>query len=491
VRYGRCLTILFPLLTIFVGGLLAQQNDTASDSQPGTVTQGVSPEASQTPGGIQVPAEEGAGTPTRRLPPLSGATVLTPGSAGEEMNYLLWSMLWTGVGDTNTESGPGQSNLRTESVPLLNLTLQRLGRHSETNLDYSGGGFFYGQQLPVTNNIRVSPNNTIQRADVSDSLAWRRWNLLLSDQVAYLPESPLGFPGFNGLGSFNSGLGGNYLSQQPTTNPLLNPDQSLLTSPGTRVSNSFVTDLGYSLGARSTLTATGSYSSLTFLEPGFINSQYILVQAGFSQDLSSRDEFAIAYSHFFVKFNSQNHDVLDRGVVLTYGHVLSGRLSLQLSAGPSLVQIALPQGGDTSRGFLSTYDALKYRSGKYDASISFTRAITGGAGLLFGAETDLALASGGRRLWRRGRIELRSGREFGKSLTGQSPEARRVEFENWQGGLSLNREFSDRLSVFLGYDYVRQVQNSLICANDRCGDLVIRQLATVGVNWHGRPVRIH
>jgi hypothetical protein len=422
--------------------------------------------------------------------PLSGAEDLSPGSQGRARSFLVPSVQWTGYADTNSNALAGRSKVETQSTLLGNITLQRVGKHSQLNLDYAGGAFFYSRRLESIPGTEPLTNGMMHRLGLTQVLAWQRWKLLLDDHLLYLPESAFGYGGFGGLGSFGGGLGGSYFSSAPTLNPTLEPNQTILTGRSQRLSNVVATQAEYRPGARSALTVTGTYGTLLFLNSPLMDNRYWALLAGYNFALSRRDVLAITYGHFLYQMGAGNREILNRGFQLAYGRKITGRLSLELSGGPMANDIAKPLGGSVLRSFWNTYDSLQYRFRKGSVGISFRRQMTGGSGLLFGAESRVAQFSAGRQLWRTAHFSLDLGHAYNQSLTQETSTSRRTKYETWQGGAMLSRELGQHMSFYLNYNVQRQISNNPLCFGDNCGTVLLRHLGGVGFNWHARPIRL-
>lgn len=431
-----------------------------------------------------------AGQSSAPLPPLSGVEVLTPGSTGNSSSFLLPTFEWTGYGDTNvagTNRSQGRNYL---STYVGSLTVQDVRKTSQFNAEYSGGEllytdpvFFPGQSQPIT-------NSNFHTVSLSEQVSWRRWSLLLGDQGSYLPESAAGFGGFGGQGSFGLGAGAGSIANSPAFNSTLNPDQSILTGQSKRLSNTAMAQIAYTPGARSTFTVSGVYGALNFLQPGLIDINYELLFAGYNFKLTRRDEISVYYTHSLLKLHAANRNVLNRGFELAYGRQITGKLSMQFAAGPVVNQIAQPQGGAVTRSFWSTFDSLTYRVPRGSFAASFSRGLTGGSGVIPGAETDTVSTTIGRQLSRRIFSSLEFSHSYNQSLTQLTAGIRRSQYESYLGGLTLSREFGERLSVYFNYSYQQQFTNAGICTSNSCATSFVRQFGGVGINWHGRPIRL-
>jgi hypothetical protein len=302
---------------------------------------------------------------------------------------------------------------------------------------------------------------------------------------------PTGFLGFDGLTSFGEGLGGAAFANAPSLSSSFSPDQSIFTGLARRLSDSALTQFEYDPSSRSALTATVSVGTLQFLDPGFINSRYIVLMAGYSHNISRHDEVAVSYDHYYYRYNGPNQAILNLGFSILYGHQINRRFSLEISVAPMVNQIALLPGGTSTRAFLSTFDSLQYRTRAWDASVSFDRMIQGGAGVLPGAKTDSTQGSIGRQLTRKVRGSLQFSHTSDQSLTQVSTLALRSEYGYWGAGFGLSREFGRRVSMYLNYSAQRQLSNVPVCVGSSCTRTFLRQAGGVGINWHARPIKLY
>jgi hypothetical protein len=251
-----------------------------------------------------------------------------------------------------------------------------------------------------------------------------------------------------------------------------------------------MTQIEYDASARSSFTATASFGTLQFLEPGFIDSRSWTFMAGYNHRLSQHDELAINYIGSYYRFSGPNSAYLDRGFSIMYGHQITGRFSLQIAVTPTVIQVAQPLGGVSTKSFFGTSSGLQYRTLKWDTALSFNRGPSGGSGVLPGAETDSVGGSIGRQLFRRTRGSIQISHSYNQSLAQVSTLARRSEYEAYQAGITLNREFGRHISVYLNYSFQRQISNNPECLGTGCTTSIIRQVGGVGINWHAQPIKI-
>ena len=368
--------------------------------------------------------------------------------------------------------------------------MQRIQKHSQLNLGGIAGAFFYSQPFSGVIQPDEKPFGMFEELSVTEQVSTRRWKWMLGDQGMYLPETPIGFFGFGGLTSFGGGLGGEALANAPALGSSFNPSQSILTGNARRLSDSAFTQLEYDASGRSSLTATASFGTLQFLEPGFIDSRYWTIMAGYNHRLGMHDEVAVTYDDYYYRFNQPNQVLLNRGLSILYGHQIAGRLSLQVSVSPTVMQIAQPLGGVSTKSFFGTYDSLQYRASRWGTKLSFDRMTQGGSGVLPGAETDLTQGSFDTQLSRKIHASFQVSHAYNESLAQESALALRSKFESWEAGFSISRELGHHISAYVNYHFQRQISNAPLCVGTNCTTSFLRQVGGVGISWHTRPIKI-
>ena len=175
---------------------------------------------------------------------------------------------------------------------------------------------------------------------------------------------------------------------------------------------------------------------------------------------------------------------------LSYARQLTSRLTATVAVGPSTNEIAI-SGRSISRFLLTTNDRLQYRSKQLDLDARFSRFTNPGAGVLHGAETELTSVTASRHMFGKfyGGVDL--GHAFNQSLAQRSSNQETTRFETWETGVHVSHELSHRASLYAHYQFQHQVSNESLCFGDACGTVYTRHVVGVGINWHGRPRRIH
>ncbi len=476
------------MLSVAIGSTARAMAQTGAAGRPASTT--AQEAAGQPSAGGPGTAEEQPVQATPEVAPLSGARVLTPGSASEPQSYLLPSFQWTIFANSNPSSTTVATKTAAQNTFVGNLTLQRARRNSQLNLEYAGGGLLYSGGRSDDPRVPEPSNGTFHRLSFNQTISWQRWELAVSDQFTLLPESPFGFAGFGGLSSFGAGLGGSYLASGPVVSPAVEPDQSILTTRARRLGNVALAEVEYVASPRSAITATAAYGNLHFLDEGFLDSSFLRFMTGYNYALTRLDTLALSYSHVNFYYDLQDFDILNHSFLATYGRRLTGRLSLQLSAGPLLNRAKRGPGNPKTRFLLETYDSLQYKLERGNLKAAFSHSATGGAGVLTGAESNVASFSVGHQLSRKFFSSFRVAYALNKSLATEDETGPRPQYRTFHGSVNFSREFGERTSIYFVYYVQRQNSNVPLRFDSSSGEVLLRHVVGMGFNWHGRPIRL-
>jgi len=249
--------------------------------------------------------------------PLAGALGLSLGAPKTGRSF------WTPYFDASATaySNPVISGSGTGWTTWISVSggidLRKVSSNSDLTLTYLSGGSFASDGTGSVN---------VQQFGLAERLTFRRTVLTLMDQLGYLPQSSLGF---NGLGTSTLATGGNLGLQGGFT-----PNQSILTASGQRISNTSIAEIDRYLTPRTVLTVVGSYGLLHYFENNLSDTHETTVQAGISHLLNRKDTIALLYRFDAFRYNHLAQSINDHSVQVSYARRVTGRVALQLSAGP-------------------------------------------------------------------------------------------------------------------------------------------------------------
>ncbi len=243
--------------------------------------------------------------------------------------------------------------------------------HVPFNMDYSGGYTW----------ILTGPDygsGEFHRLFLSQGVNSHQWKLLLSDDVAYLPQSPTtGFSGIPGTGEPIGGI--------PVTPPT--STQSILTLNTHAVTNSAMGELSYDKNNATNLSFSGSWDLLRFPNNDGLDTDALFADAMYVRHVNGRN--ALSGDYKFAQFTYPGlTDQFDTNAAL-FGieHRWTRSMSTSLAAGPEWISNSTTSGVPSSTNVTvnaSISDQLRFGA----ASVAYNRGVNGGSGYLIGGLYD-------------------------------------------------------------------------------------------------------
>jgi len=324
--------------------------------------------------------------------PLTGFQQPTIGTPPERHSYWIPGISYTNFIQSNALTFGGGNNWNSTSYVTGNLSLLHNWSRSQLALNYSGGRVFSSD--PLLGSGQFEQLSAVQAFD------WRRWQLTLLDQFAYLPLSQFGFGA--GTGIATPGVGGPLVPITPGLQNGFAPNQSIFTTIGPQYSNTFGPQITYKLTPRGSFAISGVLGVLRFTNPGNIESNQVILNAGYTYRLSKRDTVGLSYRFSAYHFINLPQAIGDHVVQVAYGKKVTGRLALQLSGGPELSEFRTPPGVGAKSGYLwgSGSANLSYSFSFGSLSLSYLHGVNNGGGAFVGGTTDQTTGSAARRLSR-------------------------------------------------------------------------------------------
>jgi hypothetical protein len=413
--------------------------------------------------------------------PLTGALNLSLGLPAGRHSFLLPSF---GV-SSQVQINPYTSNLpnaldRVETgYATGRLALSMASGRSNLALDYLAGGSFSSDPN--------QGNAGIQSLHFSDVIHWGRWSTMFGDQLSYTAQSPFGFGGLGSLNNLGVGLGSIAGSNSDIRDNFL-PGQSILINGSTQISNAAVGEVDYALSHRGSLTFAGSYGLLDFINAGFQNSSSASFQGGYNYLVDRKNSIGVLYRFNEIMFSGLSQRIDDHGVQLSYARRIVARLSFQVGAGPDVVIYKSPLAASSTVANWMASTALRYQYRHFGAGISFNHYLTGGSGLLTGAQTDLSsgyLSQAFNKDWEG---SLWAGYSRNQALQQTMPSANGVAPQAWYATAQVKRNFVRYGSLFIAYSASGQSNLATLCTMPACRASLLTSTISVGYNWGLRPI---
>jgi hypothetical protein len=426
--------------------------------------------------------QAGPGEPESQ--PLSGVEQWTAESANKGRSFLVRTLRVYALADTNP-FGSRQGSSIGEAVNLSgDLSLQYLRGSRDFTLMYAGGGMLYDS--------RTDLNQSYQQLQLREAIAGRRWRFVFNNSFAYLPSSSFGNAGVPALDQLRSVLTGGTNLSVAQLDPRLVPNQSILSGSTARVTNTFAGQVEYALGPRSSITASGSYGFLRFLDSGFNNSNQAVFNTGYNYALTARDKVGAIYSYSLIRFENLDRGIDSQFFHASYGRRISGRLAWQISAGPQVSAFQNPGVATQRVVSWSLITSLNYQLEKGSLGLLYLRSVTGGSGVLLGAQTNQVESNWARplsRVWA-GSLSFGYARNTGIQRLSGFQNLNDLRFNSWYASVRVSRPWGRRTRMNFNYQLLYQNTNSSICIANDCGRITVRHSFGVGFDFNFRPIPI-
>jgi hypothetical protein len=405
--------------------------------------------------------------------------VLVPGVGSSEMRHSYWvpGIQYANEARSSALSQSTSSDWSSTSFVAGNLSLLARWSSSELVVNYSGGGTF--------STDKAQGNGYFHQLELAQVFSWRRWQWVFIDNFGYLPQSQFGFGAGSGLAV--PGIGGSLGPSSPGLQPNYQPSQSIFTAVGSRYSNSITTQIVSLVSPRGSITLAGSYGILRFVEPGNIDSNDSIFSVGYNYALSRKDTIGVLYQFAAYRYLGDPQAIQVHTAQLAYGRKVTGRLALQMFAGPQLTAFRVHQAGFTDPISVAGGANLTYELPRISLSAGYHHGVSGGSGVFTGSITDQIQAGISRqlsRLWR-GNISFGYARNTG--LNSSSGSSTSPTFDSWFAGARLDRPLGRTASLSIGYTAYLQGSNTASCSIGTCGSYLQHQISA-SFQWHTRPL---
>lgn len=472
--------VVFVALALCVPAAVAQQQQQKDPRvSPAAPVPAITPGESSSNTGV-LPGTQPAPAPVPRqeMTPLTSAENWSPAGSGSGRNFLLSSLSVDARGDTRPDVGPSGSAITAATSFGGQLVFQRVQAKNEFLAEYKGGGTFYSAQ---ENRVR-----SYQDFQFLYKRYGRSWTLLLSDAIDYSPEG--GGRGGLGFSQIGSGVTASGNSMGGLNSQFL-PNQSITSTNSPRVGNTVLAEVQKTLSRRSTVTFSGSYGILRFLEDGFIDGNTISFRAGYNYTPTARDTIGIIYGGSVFQYKGTNQENVSHTAQLSYGRRISGRLTWQVAAGPQVTLVDTATGDRQSYVSWSLSQSLRYRLERTDLSLSYIHGVTGGSGVFLGSQTDQVRATISRQLTRVWRGQLNVGYGHNDSLRELAAGTSSRSYNTWRGGVELSRPVGRYARIHLRYGVERQT-STVTCTTGNCPLSGTRQLFGLGFTFRFRELEL-
>lgn len=409
--------------------------------------------------------------------PLTGAQTATLGSPEIRHSYWVPGFQYGNFILPSSFENPTISQWNSTSYVGGTFSLLESGRHSQLDVNYSGGRF--------SSTDNTVGNGYYHQVGMAQQFDWRRWRLCFVDQFAYLPQAQFGFAAGTNL-SF-AGIGGSLGTPSAGLQSSYLPNQSIYSALGPRYSNAFVTQIGYRISPRSSLVLAGSYGLLQFTNPGNVDTNDAIFSGGYEHEVSSNTTLGALYRFSGYHFVGQAQAIGDHAIQLAYGRKITGRIALELFAGPEVTQLRVPIGGSNQHisggGAANLTFALTQRT---SLSTNYTHGVSGGSGVFTGASSDQVQSSLAHELSRQWQGGIHFGYSRNASILQNSAQST-MSYDSWYAGANLERALGQNAHFSVAYTANMETSNQLIPSIGVPSTSFTLHQLTIEFGWRTRP----
>jgi hypothetical protein len=416
--------------------------------------------------------------------PLAGVENISLGRPAIEHNYLQPRFgVYTTV-DSNQLSANENSGWADFTSFVGGIDLHQSSGISDLTLTYLGGA-----AISIGG---TASDSVLQELTLNEALNWRRVKLQFIDQLSLLPESSFGY---GGLGGGIALPGGGSIGLQSG----LTPGDSVLTTRGLRITNSFLTEADIALDPRSSITVAGGYSLLHYFDNDLVDFGDTIFQAGFNHQMTRKDTFAVFYRFSAYRYPGFNQSINDNSFQASYGRRVTGRFSFQIAGGPDITYVTVPLTSTSTTGtassgqmrelYWSLSTSVLYQLERTGFGASYAHGVNGGSGVFAGSIADTTEGTISRQLTRHvsGAFDVGYSRNKGLNiLSATIPTAQ--QFGYWFAGVNFSRTWGRALDMNLGYSAEYQSSNVAFCVGPSCNTSIVRHQVSIGFDWHRQPI---
>lgn len=410
--------------------------------------------------------------------PLTGVQTPTLGTEGVNHSYWMPGIQWSGsvqsFGYQQTQNS--NANWLMNNYFIGNLSLLKFWGRSQLSANYSAGGF--------VSTDSTQGNGYYQNLALTQSFNWNRWQLQLIDQFSYLPESSFGFGGGSGLGAPGAGgplgpvipgLGGGYV-----------PNQSIYAALGPRYSNASAVQLTYLTSPRGSITLSGSYGLLNFVDAGNVDNDSITGTVGYNYALNRSDTLGVFYRFSSYHYPGQPQAMGDHSVNVAYGKKITGHVALQLYAGPDFTTSRISMNGRDLSSGVNAGANIQYGIERGSFTLGYSHGVSGGSGILIGTTSDVVNTSISHQLSREWSGQANFGYARNSSI-GIASQVNSLTFNSYTIGAGLSRPFGRNATFAFAYNVNIPDYTIPGCTGAGCSSNQKLQYITLNFQWRTRP----
>ncbi len=408
--------------------------------------------------------------------PLTGIQNATLGSPEVRHSYWVPGVQYAGAIQSSGFGTSNSSSWAMTNYLIGNLSLLKAWSRSQLAVNYSGGGSFSTDS--------AVGNGAYQQLALAQTFQWNRWAMQILDQFSYLPQSGFGFGGGTNLGI--AGVGGSIGPTIPGLGTSYVPNQSIYAGFGPQYSNAAVLQLTYATSRRGSITASGSYGILNFVDPGNIDNNSTTGTVGYNYTLTKADSIGAFYRFSSYHFTGQPQAFGDNSFNIAFSRKLTGRMALQAFGGPDITTFRVPVGGQSSKIGANLGVSFTYGFKNGGLTGGYFHGLTGGSGVFTGSTVNQVNFAASRSLSRVWSGQLNFGYAHNTAVV-SSTAAAFPNYNSWFFGGGVSRALGRETTLAIAYNANISGTSQPGCTGGSCNSTQTSNYITINLQWHTRP----
>ncbi len=317
-----------------------------------------------------------------------------------------------------------------------------------------------------------------QNLFLSQGIVGRKWNVVASDNVSYLPEAPT--TGFTGIPGIGEPIG--------TPSPAPPSGQSILTLNTYVIYNIAQAELGENLSRTTLFNAGGSYGLFRYPDGNGINMNMTTANAGPTWQLNARNSLMGDYLYSQFSFPDYHLSITTNAATLGFQRAWNRKVTTNISAGPQWLSSSQSAIVPSSLGVMVNA-AVNYQFQLDSASLVYSHEVGGGAGYFIGAEIDTVTANFSRGFGKKLTVGADASYMRTASLGNSTAENILLGysgvFNSEFAGVQATRQLSRHISAFASYtDMVQSPSSGVAVPTNLLNELM--QIVSFGINYSPR-----
>ena len=419
------------------------------------------------------------------LPTANEALTPLPGGGGPRLSWIDGTVHYSLSGSEFVQLGYYGSGNTTSTTSLsANVGWVSLSEVHPTTLLFAGG-VLIGQGGQGT--------STYQNIAVSQSYISHKWIFNVSDSFSFLPQSPtVGLSGIGGVGD---------VGVVPIQGPSAGPAGGVLTVSGNRISNSLTGSVERMLSGRTSISGSGSWSWLHFLDDNAgldTSSASGSVSVNYRINALSSTSVSAVYSTYDTTgliatlppgYPNNSVTYQTKGINVSYSRQWTRAISTDVSAGPQWISSSAAQIIPDKLNFFVN-GGVSYGRQMMNYNLRYSHGVNGGSGAQPGAISDNVTGSAGRSFGREWATSATFGFSHTTGLLALDPNAVGINgaTNTEYGSLQVSRGFTRTISGYASYTAQAQSVNQAISTTSTFSG--ISHTFGVGITWAPQSKRL-